>query len=137
MSVSVVDIMTPDPVSAEPDTPVSEAMALLEDARARHLPVVERGHLVGMISDRDLREYRLPMAEALWQPAQVRRLLATPIEEIMTREVVYVDSETSVEEAAREILDNAVGALPVVEPGTDRLVGILSYVDVLDFYVPR
>lgn len=137
MSVSVLDIMTRDPVSAEPDTPVSEAMALLEDARARHLPVVEGGRLVGMISDRDMREYRLPMSEALWQPDQVRRLLATPIADLMTREVVFVDSETLVEEAAREILDNGVGAVPVVEPGTEKLVGILSYVDVLEFYVPR
>ncbi len=135
MGVSVIDVMTKVPVFATPQTPVSEAMALLEDVHARHLPVVEAGSLVGMLSDRDLREYRLPLAEELWQPKQARRLLATPVSDLMATEVLSVDSESDVDEAARLMLENAVGALPVVEPGTESLVGIISYVDVLQYYV--
>lgn len=135
VSLSVVDIMTPDPVSAAPNTPVGEAMVMLDQARARHLPVVEDGRLVGMVSDRDLREYRMPLAEALWQPEQARRLMATPISDLMATTVVMVGIDTPVEEAAQEMLENAVGAVPVVEAETEEILGILSYVDVLNYFV--
>src|SRR2546426_9196882 len=52
---SVRDLMTPAPLSVSPNTPVNEARALMQRHRIRHLPVLEDGRLVGIVSDRDIR----------------------------------------------------------------------------------
>lgn len=119
-------------VSAKPEDTVRDAIVTLEDLDVRHLPIVTaEGELVGMISDRDLREYRLPILEELENPGKADELLETPLSQVMSGNVVSIDSFESLRTAVDLMIEYGVGALPVVDPDGEELVGILSYVDVL------
>jgi acetoin utilization protein AcuB len=119
--VNVKSIMTRTVVSASPDAPVRDAIQLLEDSDIRHLPIVEDGRLVGIVSDRDLR---------LFERERSDELLATPVREVMSHEPVCLEVGESLAAVIDVMLEYKIGALPVVgEEG--ELVGIISYIDVL------
>jgi acetoin utilization protein AcuB len=130
--MEVGSIAQRDVVSAKPEATVRDAILTLEGLDVRHLPIVtEEGELVGMISDRDLREYRLPILEELDDPAKADDLLDTPLSQLMSGNVVSIDSFESLRTAVDLMIEYGVGALPVMDPDREELVGILSYVDVL------
>jgi acetoin utilization protein AcuB len=119
--MSVQSIMTKTVVSASPDTTVREAIQLIDDNDIRHLPIVEDGRLVGIVSDRDLRAYERERSDGR---------LATALREVMSREPLCMEAEESVEALIGVMLEYKIGALPVV--GRDgELIGIVSYIDVL------
>lgn len=125
----VADAMTPDPITANASASIRSVIRKLFELDARHLPILDDRQVVGMVSDRDLREVtsRL-LAEEV---TDLGRILSAPVAEIMSADVVSVDPETDLAEAADLMIERRVGALPVLAPGTDNLVGIISYVDVL------
>ncbi len=129
--MDVHEVMTRLLVTASPSDTVSQALRRLETEEFRHLPVVESGRLVGMVSDRDLREVRLPLIEAIDNPAMAARLLATPLSDVMETSVVTVGLEDSIEDVIECMLEHRVGALPVIEHHGGSLVGIVSYIDLL------
>jgi len=110
------EIMTRRPISVSPETSLAQARQLLAECRIRRLPVMAGRRLVGIVSDRDLRS-------ASGRPDQ------TPIEQIMTRNVVTATSQMRVDDAARIILAGKFGGLPVVDG--DELVGIVTETDLL------
>jgi acetoin utilization protein AcuB len=124
-------VMTTALVTAKPQTTVRDAVLLLDDMEIRHLPVVDGGKLVGIISDRDLREYRAPLMGAGDDPDQAAALLATPVTEVMNDQVVSVDTGEDVAAAIDVMLEYGVGAVTVVDRESSELVGIVSYVDIL------
>jgi CBS domain-containing protein len=101
-------------------------------ARVRHLPVVSpEGSLIGIVTDRDLRHH-------LFAPRVIKEvgsiavdilLKAVPVSEIMSSPVMSVPAKADVVEAARIMLEDKVGSLPVVEGG--KVVGIVTETDVL------
>jgi acetoin utilization protein AcuB len=128
----IADIMTPTIVTARPGDSVRRALQLLEDQEIRHLPVIdEERRLIGLVSDRDLREYRLPVMREIEAPEQADALLDVPISEVMSSDVVSVDSAEDVVAAIDVMLEYRVGAVPVLDRTTGELVGIVSYVDML------
>jgi acetoin utilization protein AcuB len=120
--------MTPDPVTASPETTLGEAQRLMRERRCRHLPVVEDGRLVGLVSDRDVRS-ALPSAAGIVAGEAVAAALARPVGQLMSRDLRTIPSRQPVEEAARTLHEARVGALPVVAAG--RLVGIITADDLL------
>lgn len=114
LATTVANIMVKPVVTATPNTSVGDARRLLEKSRVRHLPVLEGGLLVGIVSDRDLRSARTD---------------TVPIREIMTRTVFVLSPDTSVRQAARLFRERRFGAMPVLDGR--ELVGIVSVVDVL------
>jgi CBS domain-containing protein len=126
----VHELMHAPVATVTPDTPACEAARLLGTRKIRHLPVVDHdGRLVGIVTDRDLRQ-------AVFHPAVQARLGTTgeavgdlPVRELMTRGVVTVAPWADLRQAARLMHERKIGALPVVEDG--RLVGILTETDVL------
>ncbi len=112
------------------DTPVREAVRLMQSHRVRHLPVLDAGgRLAGIVTDRDLRQVVFdPAVEARLGDA-AGALEAIPMREIMTWGVITVRPGTDVRQAARLMHERKIGALPVVEQG--RVVGILTETDVL------
>ncbi|MCA9683203.1 MAG: CBS domain-containing protein, partial [Myxococcales bacterium] len=93
--MSVEAIMTQSVLSVGPSATVREAIRLLEDSEIRHLLVVEDGQLVGIVSDRDLREYRIPLmleADAEQASRRAEAILDTAVSEVMASDVVAVDS---------------------------------------------
>lgn len=119
MHRSIREAMTPDPATVEPSTAAQEAARTMKTEDVGSLPVVEDGTLVGMITDRDL------AIRVLAEGANAD----TPVGEISSRDVVTIDPQQSLEEAARLMAEHQIRRLPVVEED-GRLVGILAQADV-------
>ena len=129
----VRDIMQAHPVSATPETRLPDLVRGLERRGFRHLPVVDGGRLVGIISDRDIK--RAMTSAALATEGHARDLLLDGLTagQIMTRRVTTIGPTCGVEEAARLMETLKISALPVTEG--DRLIGILTETDVLHLFV--
>jgi acetoin utilization protein AcuB len=124
-------LMTTTVVTATPKDTVRKALRLLEDSDIRHLPIVEGKKLVGLVSDRDLREYRLPLVEEIDDPDYADDLLDTPLSEVMSGDILCLEMGESLKTGVDLMIEYGIGAIPVVDRDKDELVGILSYVDVL------
>jgi len=131
--MDVGDIMTKDPISIEPDALVGTAIDVMVERKVRHLPVVdERGGVVGIITDRDLRSAALaPALEEYLSKATQRRLRgigatleSLRVKDAMTCNPVTTKSDMPVTQAAALMLEQHIGSLPVVEDG--KLVGIVT-----------
>ena len=136
--MSLEAIMSTTIISASPTATVREAIRLLEDSEIRHLPVVEEGRLLGIISDRDLREYREPLLVEIENfdsaaAERVEEALDTAIVEVMSSDVISVDSSESIASVIDAMSEYKVGAVPVIDRRTDKLAGIISYIDVLRY----
>jgi CBS domain-containing protein len=115
---TIQDVMTANPTTVEPGTSIKEAAQLMKREDVGALPVVEGGRLVGMITDRDI---------AIRAVAEDR--LDATVGEIASKDVVSVDPQQSVEEAARLMAQHQIRRLPVCEED-GRLVGIVAQADV-------
>lgn len=125
--------MTPNVVTASPDERLKRAWTLLQEQGIRHLPVLEGDRLVGIVTDRDIRQALPSRVTALGVHELLMLLDRVTLREIMTKAVVTVTPDQSIPEAARLLVEHRIGALPVVEG--DRLVGILTETDVLKAYL--
>jgi CBS domain-containing protein len=123
----VDEVMTRQPTTVRSRVSMGEALSTLKEVDARHLPVVDGGELVGILSDRDLLELR----NVLDDPDANTSVLERPVSDYMSTDVAWVNPETELTEAVDIMLERRVGALPVLEAETGALVGIVSYVDVL------
>ena len=129
----VSEIMTENPISAEPTTTVREVMGVMYSDDIRHLPVIDAGQLIGIISDRDLRSFSEPDAlSTLDKLGEIGARLEDPISSIMRGDVVYIEADSTIDSLIDLMLETKIGAIPVVEPGTETLVGIVSYIDILE-----
>jgi acetoin utilization protein AcuB len=122
----VKDSMTREVVALSPETTAAEALGLCRERRIRHLPVVEGGRLVGIVSDRDLRS----ATPALGDPDRASALERISITDVMTRDVVSARPDDPIEVAANRMRERRIGCLPVVEGG--ELVGIITSSDVME-----
>ncbi len=126
---SVGEWMTPNPVTVEPDCPVKSAFYRMRADHFRHLIVVDKGELAGIVTDRDLRRPDISEAPDAWnetyQPDE-----RYEVRYVMTTKVFTVTPQDPLEKALKMLLDNKIGALPVLDRN-DRVIGILTYHDVL------
>jgi acetoin utilization protein AcuB len=129
----VRDIMQTRLVTVTPKTTLPEAIKLVSGHRIRHLPVLENGDLIGIVSDRDLKRAMASSATALTAHELFYLLDRLTVGEIMTRAVITTGPLAPIEEAARLMVDEKVGALPVTDGGA--LVGIVTETDVLELFV--
>ena len=112
--------MTREPITVEPADLLSCAADKMLAGRFRRLPVVSDGKLVGIITERDLRQHR-------------GHLEHTKVNAAMTETPVTVSPETLVEEAARIMCERQIGGLPVIDH--DRLIGIITTTDVMHAFL--
>ncbi len=113
--------MTRDVVTVPSTATVADALDTLNVHTIRHLPVLDDGRVVGILSDRDLRR------------AMTGRPDETTVADVLTADPVTVGPEDRVEKAARLLVEHDVGCVPVVDGG--RLVGIVTASDLLRAYV--
>jgi acetoin utilization protein AcuB len=125
----VKDSMSRQVVALPPQATAGEALALCRERRIRHMPVLEDGRLVGIVSDRDLRS----ATPALGDPARAEALGRILISEVMVSEVTTALPDDPIEEAANAMREKKIGCLPVIED--DNLVGIISSSDVMEALV--
>ena len=128
--VLVSDLMITNPNTIHPDIPLSQVLKLMRDVGCRHLPVLENGFLVGIVSERDVRlAVKIPALDIEDVGShQIRDISAG---EIMATDPVTANLSTTVQQAAQWLNANNIGALPVVEDGV--LVGIVTIYDILDY----
>ena len=125
----VDEIMSSDPFVVHVTETVGSAIKKLIEADVRHLPVVSEGELVGMVSDRDLRSFTPVAILELTQSRELQARLAQPVSQVMTTDVISVNPETELPEVIDLMIEHKIGAVPVVEADSSKLVGIVSYID--------
>lgn len=125
------DVMTEDPLWVEVHATLGDAVRKLLEAGVRHLPVLEKGVVVGMLSDRDLRSGSSSLLRADDWPGELSKYLGEPVKSLMSEPVQAVMPDSDLKDAVDLMLRAHVGAVPVVDPESNRLVGIISYLDVL------
>ncbi|MBD9358301.1 CBS domain-containing protein [Methylomonas albis] len=129
----VAELMTAKVFTVEPHDLIDRVFFLIHYEKIRHLPVVEKGKLVGIVSDRDLYKALGPKSnsnavETNKDNSQLH-VVSQKVVHIMHRGVYTVTPETPASEAAAMMAEHRVGALPVVDK--EKLVGILSATDIL------
>jgi acetoin utilization protein AcuB len=129
--MTATDLMTPDPVTVTPQATVAEVWDLMRELEVRHVPVVESGALVGMVSDRDLARFDMARLLLVEGAETLRQELATAIVRVMSSDVIAVNPETELEEIVELLVEHRIGAVPVIRSNTREVVGIVSYIDVL------
>lgn len=108
-----------------PEATVLEALTIVKEKRVRHLPIVKDGKVIGIVSDRDLRDVK----PSILSPENPEILRNTKVKEIMRAPVLTIHPLDALEEAARMIYEHKIGCLPVVQ--NDQLVGIVTSSDLL------
>jgi CBS domain-containing protein len=122
--------MTRAPLTAAVDDMLFDAVARMAERNVRHLPVVDgERRVVGMLSDRDVRTQIGDAARPLRPTDANVRLRAMRVGDVMTRDPFVVRHDAPFSVVAKVFTDQKVGAVPVVDDA-ERLVGIISYVDV-------
>lgn len=132
----VRDRMSSEPVTVTPDTPFQDALKLMREHKFRRLPVVhkENGKLVGIVSERDLL-YASPSPATSLSVWELNYLLSKlQVQEIMTENVITTTPDTPIEDAARLIVDNKIGGLPVVDE-KNHVVGVITETDIFKTFV--
>ena len=129
----VCDIMQAHPVSATLETRLPHLLRLLQQRGFRHVPIVDGGKLVGIVSDRDIKQSMISAASMTEGRERESLLDELTAGQIMARAVVTIGPMFPIEDAARLMATRKISALPVTHE--DRLVGIVTETDVLQLFV--
>ncbi|MBE3586408.1 CBS and ACT domain-containing protein [Desulfofundulus thermocisternus] len=126
----VRDYMSTSPICINSGTPILEALNIMRKNRIRHLPVVDKGQLVGLVTERDLLTVSPSPATTLSVFEMNYLLSKMVVKEVMKTSPITIGPDCSIEEASLIMREHKIGSLPVVEE--DRLVGIITQTDILD-----
>lgn len=120
-------------IITSPDTPIHDALLLMQREHIRRLPVIHHNHLVGIVSEKDLL-FASPSAATSLSVWELNYLLSkVKVSEVMTRKVFTATEETPIEEAARVMIDNKIGCLPVLRD--THLIGIITATDLFRIFL--
>lgn len=126
----VRDWMTRGPVTVTPDTPVMEALKLINERRVRRLPVLQGGKLVGITTRKDLKD-AMPSKATTLSVWELNYLLSKlTVEEIMGRPVITAHEDEYMEDAALRMQEHKFGGLPVLDD-RGEMTGIITTSDVI------
>jgi acetoin utilization protein AcuB len=126
--------MSTHPVTIDADTSVTDALNFMRQNHVRRLPVLDkRGRLIGIVAEKDLL-YASPSPATTLSVYEIGYLLSKlKVQEVMKREVITVDADCPLEEAARIMVDHKIGGLPVTQG--PRLVGIITETDLFKVFL--
>lgn len=127
--MNVSEIMTKEVVTLQEEQSLREALGLLQRHRIRHVPVVSGTRLIGIVTDRDLKRATPSLLSGIDREAFDRVLDETRVGQVMTRNPYTVTPSMSLKDAAKILIDQRFGALPVIEAG--KLIGIITETDLL------
>lgn len=124
------DLMTPAPVTLGTEATAAEALALCNEHEIRHVIVLENGELVGIVSDRDLRDASPAIGDNVDQRTELEKLR---VGDVMTPDPITVHPQDLVGFAAQEMYERKIDALPVIseEGDEEELIGIVTSTDVM------
>ena len=116
-------------ITAKPNMSLADVQRLMHDRHIRHVPVVSGKRLVGIITDRDIRDASPSPATTLARGEIAYHMATTPIKNYMTPDVVCIRPDVDIVEATRLLLHRHFGCVPVMDQGI--LVGIITELDCL------
>ena len=123
--------MTTDLITVTPDTPLVNARDLLRERNIKQLPVVDaQGNLVGILTDRDIKQAWASPATTLSIYELTYVLQKLTVESVMVKDLITITPDATIERAAKILHDRKIGSLPVVED--DKLVGIITSTDLME-----
>ena len=122
--LQVKDFMTINPVTVSPGEDIKVVFNQLLDSKIRQAPVVENKKLVGIVTDRDI---RMALIEDRSTPALT-------VKSVMSENPLAVTEDTTIEKAARIIIEKKYNALPVVDKNK-QLLGILTTTDIIEGFI--
>jgi len=125
----VRDIMTTDLTTLREDETMLDANLIFARAGIHHLPIMNDTHLVGLVTDKDLKHYSPSILSGLPVEEYNRLMDSTPLSKIMTRTLLTIEPGKTVREAAQILADRRIGCLPVVEGS--ELKGIITTRDLV------
>ncbi|WP_027367157.1 CBS and ACT domain-containing protein [Desulfocurvibacter africanus] len=131
----IKDWMNTPVITVGPDESMMKASKLLKDKNIRRLPVVDdTGKLIGILSDRDIKEASPSKATTLDVHELYYLLSEIKVKDIMTKNPVRLKAEDSVEKAAVLLSEKSLGGLPIVDDN-DSVVGIITEKDMFDILI--
>ncbi|GBF80020.1 CBS domain-containing protein [Aphanothece sacrum] len=147
MTKTVADVMTPNPITVTPQTPLPEAIRILAEKRISGLPVVDdSGKLVGVISETDLMwqesgveppPYIMILDSVIYlqNPArhekEIHKALGQTVGEVMSDHPISIKSSQSLKEAAHLLHEKKIRRLPVIDETNGQVIGILTQGDII------
>lgn len=147
MSKTVADVMTPNPLTVTPQTPLQEAIHILAEKHISGLPVIDdAGKLVGIISETDLMwqetgvdtpPYIMILDSVIYlqNPAryekEIHKALGQTVKEAMTDKPISIKPSQSLREAAHLMHDKKIRRLPVVDEINEKVIGIITQGDII------
>jgi len=131
----VKDRMSRRPIVCSPDLPVGEALDQMKREHIRRMPIVDKhGHLVGIVSEKDLLHASPSPATSLsvWEITYLMSKIK--VSDVMTKKVITIAEDTPLEDAARIMVDNKIGGLPVVN-ADNAVIGIITETDIFKTFL--
>jgi CBS domain-containing protein len=128
---TVREIMMGSPVTLAPDDTLDLANDVISLGRIRHIPILDNGKLVGLISERDLIGAAANRIFGLKQKSRSALLKSELVKNVMKKRVVTVTPDTSIKHAAKLMADKKIGCVPVISGGA--LVGLVTTTNVLHY----
>lgn len=130
--LAVSEIMSTNLITVDPETSAKYIDNIFKDKPFRHLPVVEEGNVIGIISKEDMRQLSQALSfNTTGKTLSTKMMDSITAREIMTPGPICIDSAVGVQEAADIFLKESFHCLPVVENG--KIVGILTTIDLLRY----
>ncbi len=127
--MNVSEIMTREVVTLQEGQSLREALGLLQRHRIRHVPVLSEGRLIGIVTDRDLKRATPSLLSGIDRESFDKVLDETRVGQVMTRNPYTVTPSMRLKDAAKILIDQRFGALPVIDGG--KLIGIVTATDLL------
>jgi CBS domain-containing protein len=127
----VREIMMGSPVTLKPDETLDLANDVIFLGRIRHIPIVEDGRLVGLLSERDMMGAAATTIFGLKRKSKSALLKSVLIKDVMKRKVVTVKPDTTIKDVAHLMKEKKIGCVPVVDEGS--LVGLVTTTDILRY----
>jgi CBS domain-containing protein len=127
----VKEIMMGSPVTLGPEDTLDLANDVISLGRIRHIPVVEDGRVVGLLSQRDLIGAAANQIFGLRQRSTSALLKTILIKDVMKKRVITVEPHTKIKAVAQLMADKKIGCVPVVSEGA--LVGLVTTTDILRY----
>lgn len=126
--------MTHNAITIKDDTSLDDALRIMRENKVRRLPILDRsGKLVGIVSEKDLL-YASPSPATTLSVWEIHSLLSRiRVSDVMTKKVITVCEDCPIEEAARIMVDNKIGGLPVMRGNT--MVGIITETDLFKTFL--
>lgn len=132
--MKVKDLMTEKVLTVSPEDRVDRVFFLFNFENIRHVPVVEKGRLVGIVSDRDIKKILGPVKKTIERADGTSVTISSrKVRTLLSRKPVTIEPEQRAADAAAIMAKRKIGALPVVHK--DKLVGIITATDILRAFV--